>query len=104
MTARIGRGQHEIAVQLFGGVHFHHHRLAMIGQHATAIVIEHELGINQVAMILDQPIHSIRCAAFLIRRQRRIMSRLGTYPSFFIRISVADMIASPSFISLVPRP
>ncbi len=70
VAAGIGRRQHEIAMQFFGGVHFHHHGLAMIGQHAAAIVVQHELGVDQVAMILDQPVDAIRCAAFFIRRHR----------------------------------
>ena len=83
MSAGIGRRQHEIAIKLFGGVHFHHQRLAMIRQHAAAIVVEHELGVDQFAMILDQPVHAIRCAAFLVRRQRENNVAAG-HVSFFL--------------------
>src|SRR5208283_5947943 len=66
-----------------GGVYFHHHWLAMIGQHAAAVVVEHELGIDQFTMILDQPGHSIRRATFLIRRHCENDVTAG-YVSFFL--------------------
>ena len=53
----------EVGVDLFGGVHFHDKGLAMLGHHPAPVVIEHELGVNQVAMILDQPIDAVRAAA-----------------------------------------
>ena len=69
MAAGIGRRQHKIAVQLLRGIDLHEQRLAVIGQDSAAIVVQHELGIDQVTMILEEPVHAIRGAAFLIGGQ-----------------------------------
>ena len=68
MSARIRRRQHEIAIQFFGRIHVHENGLAVIHQDAATIVIEHELGINQFAVILEQPVDAVRSPAFFIRR------------------------------------
>ena len=46
MAAGIGRGEYEISVQFFGGVDVHEDGLAVIFEHAAAVVVEHELGVD----------------------------------------------------------
>ena len=88
VAARIGRGQHEIAIEFFGGVHFHHHWFAVIGEDAAAIVVEHELGIDQFAMVFDQPVDSVRRAALFIGRHREDDVAVGNV-SFFLHADQA---------------
>ena len=83
VAARIRRRQHKIAIKFFGGVHFHHQGLAMIRQYAAAIVVKHELSINQFAMILNQPVHTVRRASFFVRRHRKNNVAVG-HVAFFL--------------------
>ena len=61
--------------------------LAMLRRHAAAIVVEHVLRVDQVAMVLQQPIHAVRIAAFLVGGQRHDEVAIGTKPSRLNRIS-----------------
>ena len=70
MTAWVGHAQLIIRIQLFSGIHFHHHRLAMFGGDASAVVIQHEFRVDQFAMIFQQPVHTIGLATFLVRGER----------------------------------
>jgi len=37
----------------------------------SAIVVEHELGVYQFAVVLDEPVHSVEGASFFVCRQRK---------------------------------
>ena len=71
MPAGIGHRQLIVGVQLFRRIYRHELRLAMFRQDSAAVVIQHEFGINQFAIVLQQPVDAIRCAAFLVRSQRQ---------------------------------
>ncbi len=70
VAAGIGYLQLKIGVELFGGVHRDDHGLAVAGVDAAAIGIENVLGVDQIAMILQQPIDAIGFAAFFVGGER----------------------------------
>src|SRR2546428_696208 len=52
VSAGIGDGEPIVSVQLLGGINRDKFRLAMIGGHATAVVVENEFGIDEITVIL----------------------------------------------------
>ena len=71
VTAGIGHRQLIVGIQFFRRVHGHELRLALLRQNSAAVVVEHKLGIDQFAVVLDQPIHAVRGAALFIGGQRQ---------------------------------
>src|SRR6185436_10220506 len=71
VPARIGDGQIEIGVDLLARGEIDLHRAAVLQHHAAAVVIQHELGVDQLAPVLEQPIDAVGVAALLVRRQRQ---------------------------------
>ena len=69
MPARISGDELVVGVQLLGCVHHQGKRLTIVQLDFSAIMIEYELRVDQIAMVLQQPVHSIRLAAFLISSQ-----------------------------------
>ena len=59
VPARIRDRELIICVQLFSSINLHHQRPAMIHQNAATIMVQHELGIDQVAVVLEQPVDPV---------------------------------------------
>src|SRR5580658_6357390 len=55
----------KIRIELFRGIHGHHHRFTMIAQDAAA-VIENYFGLDEFAMVLYEPVNTIRLAALFV--------------------------------------
>ena len=66
-----GGGKLIVAVELLGSLHVKRDRLAMIRVHAPGIGVEHERRVDQVAVVLEQPIDTIRLATFLVGGERQ---------------------------------
>ena len=70
VAAGIGGGELVVGVELLAGVDGKDGGLALVELHAAAVGVEHIFGIDEVAMVLDQPVDAIRFAAFLIGGER----------------------------------
>ena len=77
VAAGIQGRQLEIGVLLFAGLDVHVHRLSVLGRDAARIRIQREFGIDQVAMVLEQPVDAIRLAAFFIGGERQNQVAIG---------------------------
>src|ERR1017187_10316465 len=66
MAAVVGDFQFEAEEDLFGGLHGHEDGLAVLDVAAAGIGVDAELGVDEVAMLSDEPIGAVRAAAFLI--------------------------------------
>ena len=69
MAAGIGDGELVVGVELFAGIDGEDGRLAVMQLHAAAVGVEDIFGVDEIAMVLDEPIDTIGFAAFLIRGQ-----------------------------------
>ncbi len=78
VPAGVEHRQFEIGVLFLAGLHIYVHGLAIHGRHAARIRVQCELGVDQVAMVLQQPIDAVRFAALLIRGQRQNQVPVGT--------------------------
>ena len=81
MAARISRSELKVGIQFLSRVHNDVERFAMLSGHAAAIGIEHKVAVDQVAMILQQPINAVRCAAFFVCRKGENDVAIGLKPS-----------------------
>ena len=70
VPARVGHLEMEILIHLLAGLHFVRQVLALADVAAAAFV-ERELRIDQVLVVLDQPLGAVEIAAFLVRGQRQ---------------------------------
>ena len=66
MSAGVGDFEFETQVDLFGGLHRHVDGLAVLDVAAAGIGVDAELGVDEIAMLLDQPIDAVGGAAFLV--------------------------------------
>ena len=66
VSAVVGDFQLETEVDLFGGLHGHVDGLAVLDVAAAGIGIDAELGVDEVAMLFDEPIDAVGRAAFLV--------------------------------------
>jgi hypothetical protein len=58
-------------------------------QRAAAAFVDGELGVNEVAMILHQPVDTVEGAAFFVGREREDQIAIGREPFLFKRIRFA---------------
>ncbi len=56
----MGDGELKICIYIFGSIYSHHDGLAVVAQDASAIVVENNVGVNEVGMLLEQPIDTGR--------------------------------------------
>ena len=59
-----------VGVEFFARVHRNHGRLAVARVNAAAIGVEDEFGVDQIAMIPQQPFDAVGIAGFFVRGQR----------------------------------
>ena len=71
MAARVGGQYLVIPIQLLGRHDLHGQRLAVIGDDAARFRVQRVLGIDEVSMILQEPIHPVRRAALFVGRERQ---------------------------------
>ena len=70
VTTRVGRHQLIVAVDLLRAIELIVQRLAVVADDRGAIVVEHEFGVDELAMVLQQPVDAVRAAALLVRGER----------------------------------
>ena len=70
VTAGIGDGELVIRVELLARVDGEDGRFALVQLHAAAIGIEDVFGLDEIAMILNQPVDAVGLAALLVRGKR----------------------------------
>ena len=66
VAARVGGGEPEVGVEFLIGLDIHIHGLALHGGDSAGVGVEHIRGVDQIAMVLQQPVHAVRFAAFLV--------------------------------------
>ena len=79
MSAAIGDAERDIREHLLRGLHDVEERLAVAG-HAAPTLVQHDTGIDQIAMVLDQPLDAVGRATFLVRRERDDDVAIGNVP------------------------
>ena len=67
VSTRIRDRELKVGIELLGGIDFHHERLAFESDHAAAIGVEDEVGVDEFALVLQKPIHAVGLAAFFVR-------------------------------------
>src|SRR5215472_4826264 len=66
VTARIERLELIIHINLFASLETRQHTLVAVPFKLSAIKVDRVLGVNPVAMILQEPMHAVRTAAFFV--------------------------------------
>ena len=70
VAAGIGHRQRVVGVDFFRCVQVHKQGLAFVRFDSAAIVIQNKFRIDQLAMVLQQPVSAIRLAAFFVGGER----------------------------------
>src|SRR5271170_6207616 len=70
MPARIGNFQPEAEKHFLCCLHTHEYFLAVLDHASAAVGVYTEFSIDQIAMVLHQPVDSVRSATLLVRSQR----------------------------------
>ena len=70
MAAGVGDGELVVGVELLAGVDGEDGGFAVVQLHAAAVGVEDEFGVDQVAVVLDQPVDAVRLAALFIGGER----------------------------------
>src|ERR1700739_2897702 len=70
MTAWIRYAQLKIGVKFFARLHVDVHRLSLYRGYSSRVGVEYELGVDQIAMVLQQPIDAVRFSTLFISGQR----------------------------------
>ena len=96
--------QAEVDIIFFAGLHAEQKALAFLGFKVAGVSVDAVFGINQIALVRDEPLYAVGCAAFFVRGQGDDQSRAGVQPSFLRRRKLATSSVSPCLMSDVPRP
>ena len=70
VAALVGDGELVVAIHLLGGAEPEHGRHALLAAYRVAVGIDHELRIDQVAVVLDEPVRAVAAAALLVGGER----------------------------------
>src|SRR5207253_4239962 len=71
VAAPVGDGQLVVAVHLLGGAQLEYLGHAVLGSDRVSVVVQHELGIDELPVIPDEPVDAVAAAALLVRRERK---------------------------------
>ena len=104
VSAAVGDFELEAEEDLLRGLHRQVEALAVLDVAAAGIGIHAELRVDQIAMLLDQPIDPVGVPPSSSEVSARIRSRAGWKFSRFMRRKAATRVASSPFMSEVPRP
>ena len=66
VAARVFHFQLIIGVKFFRGIDGHHCGLALARVDAATIRVEHEFGVDQIAMVAQEPVDAVRTAGFFV--------------------------------------
>ena len=66
VAAAIGGGKAEVGVDFFGGLDVGFHGLAVIEIDAAGVGVDDECGVDEVAVIFDEPVRAVEVAALFI--------------------------------------
>jgi hypothetical protein len=69
VAALVGGLELVVGVDLLGGPELEFLRHSMLRHHRVAVVIDDELGVDELTVILQQPVDPIAAAALLVRGQ-----------------------------------
>ena len=105
VPAGAGRFEAEGQVGFFARPHFEVEWAAVSQVAAAAVEIDDQIGVDQISVFLEQEGRSFASPpASSSAVKAKMRSRSGVYRSRFNLTSDSVMAASPSFMSMVPRP
>ena len=76
VAARVGHLEVEVLVDLLAGLHLVGEVLAL-AHVAAAAFVDRELGVDQILVVLHQPLGAVEVAAFLVGRERENQVAVG---------------------------
>src|SRR5438105_2402822 len=71
VAAPVGDGQLVVAVHLLGGAQLEYLGHAVLGSDRVSVVVQHELGIDELPVIPDEPVDAVAAAPLLVLRERK---------------------------------
>src|SRR6266567_4069299 len=69
MAAGVGDHKLIIRIDFLAGNYLHFDRLALLSPNRKVVGVNHKFRINQITMILDQPVNTVELATFFISRK-----------------------------------
>src|ERR1039458_8555595 len=82
MATRILNSELEIGIQLLSGFHLDVDRLSLLGQDAAGIGIQNEASLDQIAVVLQQPVDAVERPTLFISGESKddIAIRMEAFP------------------------